>query len=116
MPEQDANVREVIFHSIKLLTRWTIVMFISVVLVAGLGFYDSIQQRNQITRVAVSNNNALCALRLDVQKRYENGIDFLIKHPEGIEGVSNETIARGLESQKATLDALSNLECPDASS
>lgn len=113
MPEQSEEIREVIFRSIRTLTRWTVVLFLSVVLVAGLGFYDSIKQRNQITSVSINNRTALCALRLDVQKRYENGIDFLIKHPEGIEGISNETIARSLEAQKATLEALNSLDCPE---
>lgn len=61
----------------------------------------------------VSNNNreALCALRSDVQKRHDNGVQFLKQHPRGIPGIDADAIKVSLKNQQATLDALSGLDC-----
>lgn len=55
---------------------------------------------------------ALCALKSDLQRRYDDGVNFLAKHPNGIPGVSSADIERSLANQQSTLDALSLLTCP----
>ena len=64
-----------------------------------------------IERVAVETNFALCALKADIQRRYDNGVDFLERNPQGIPGLSATEIGRSLESQRSTLEALESLEC-----
>lgn len=52
---------------------------------------------------------SLCTFRNDIQLRYENGVIFLEKHPEGIPGFSTNDILLSLDNQRRTLDSLQHL-------
>ena len=65
----------------------------------------------RIERVALETNSALCALKADIQRRYDNGVSFLERNPQGIPGLSAAEIGRSLESQRSTLTALDSLKC-----
>jgi hypothetical protein len=54
---------------------------------------------------------ALCALRVDLERRVQASQDFLREHPEGIPGIPTATIKQGIDNQKKTIDALGFLEC-----
>lgn len=111
MPDKDPDIRAQILHSIKLLSRATIVLYLSVVLVAGLGFWSAQQQRKALARETEKTVMALCTFRADLQRRYEAGVDFLRENPDGIPGITAEDLQRSLDNQKSTLDALEGLPC-----
>src|SRR4029453_9862499 len=111
MPDQDPTIREAILHSIKVLSRWTLALFLSILLVFGLELWNAAQQRAAVARVAEQTLDALCTFRLDLQRRYDDGVEFPGEHPEGIPGISAADIQRSLDNQKATLDSLSGLPC-----
>lgn len=60
---------------------------------------------------ANTNNDALCALRVDLQKRVANSQTFLKENPEGIPGISVRIVQDGIENQQRTISALSGLSC-----
>lgn len=60
---------------------------------------------------AFETNQALCTFKQDLQVRYDNGVQFLVDNPEGIPGISAADIQRSLSNQRATLEALSDLNC-----
>jgi hypothetical protein len=111
MPEYDLAVREAILHSIKVLSRWTIILFLSLVLVTSLGFYDALQRRAALARVADQTLSALCTFRADLQQRYDDGVQFLEDNPDGIPGFSAAAIRHALSNQRRTLTSLAGLPC-----
>lgn len=113
MPNSDPKIREELIRSIRRLTFWTITLFISLALISTIGLVDSRRQAERIEDVAYNNRNAMCQFRFDLERRYENSIEFLKDNPEGIPGLPVATLRRSLEGQKATLDALSSLQCRD---
>jgi len=112
VPDKDPDIRIAIFHSIRLLGVWTAVLYgvVALALVAGLIFANS--QRNDLRDVQDETVTALCTFRDDLQRRYDDGIKFLVNHPEGIPGISAADIQRSLENQRATLKSLAELPCP----
>jgi len=54
---------------------------------------------------------ALCAFKVDLEKRHANGLEFLREHPNGIPGITAAELQRAINTQKATLDALGILNC-----
>lgn len=58
-----------------------------------------------------NNRQALCALRLDLERRVESSKTFLRDHPEGIAGISAKTIQDGIDNQERTIAALGGLDC-----
>lgn len=63
-------------------------------------------------RANSQSNDALCALRGDLQRRVVTSREFLVEHPDGIPGISAKTIRDGIDNQKRTIVALSGLSCP----
>lgn len=60
---------------------------------------------------ARGNQDALCALRHDLQDRVAVSERFLAEHPEGALGLSAKTIRTSLDGQRRTIRALSELSC-----
>lgn len=54
---------------------------------------------------------ALCALREDIERRVEGSREFLRDHPEGIAGISASAIRVSLEGQERTVMVLASLDC-----
>lgn len=71
---------------------------------------DGAIRTNRISQQA--DNQALCSLRADVQKRVDSGRAFLTKHPYGIPGISAPTLQTTVNNSQRTVDALSALVCP----
>ena len=88
-----------------------IVMLSSIILFIMAQSNAATQRR--LEQVSTETHGALCTLKLDIRTRYENGREFLEKHPQGIEGISREEIKQSLENQLSTLRALDTLECDD---
>jgi len=111
MPDKDPDVRIAIFHSIRLLGLWTAILYgvVCLMLVGGLIFAQV--QRNRIADVSNKTVSALCTFKEDLQQRYDDGVKFLVNHPEGVAGISPGDIQRTLDNQRATLKSLAELPC-----
>lgn len=83
----------------------------------GLGKDSS--QEDRITRIVAANQarglrteQALCALRSDVERRIQASSDFLAVHPEGLPGlISPAELRKSQADQQRTVVALSGLKC-----
>lgn len=62
-------------------------------------------------QIAHNNNQTLCALKNDLQVRYDAGQAFLKDHPNGIPGIPRSALLVSLRNQRATLESLKNLDC-----
>ncbi len=77
-----------------------------------LGYRDSNEKRHEIAKIATTNNKALCALRADLVSSVNKGTEFLIRHPDGLLGISAASIQDRVAEQEKTLKALDILACP----
>jgi hypothetical protein len=111
MPDRDPDVRAAIEHSIKVIRNWTVVLFLALILVTAIGFYDTLQRRTELARVATQTIGALCTFRADLQQRYDDGVEFLQDNPDGIPGFSAAAIRQSLNNQQRTLTSLAGLPC-----
>lgn len=96
-----------------------IVVF-AVSVMAALVWFAAVQsgQRSDLADVAVETHTALCSLRADLQVRYDANARLLKEHPGDPVRAYNLVIPRAtlkssVASQKATLDALGSLNCPE---
>lgn len=87
--------------------------------VTGLMFWQAYrlgQQAAEVKQVAVTTHDALCAFKLDLQRRYNDNRKLLRDHPEdpvrafGLE-IPRATLESSVANQKATLEALSIVRC-----
>lgn len=81
---------------------------------AGLIAFVAVNEaarRDELSRVALSTNHALCVLRSDLEQRVADSAQFLLDHPNGFGGISAATIQQGIDNQQRTIDALSDLRC-----
>lgn len=60
---------------------------------------------------AIRNKDALCAIRHDSERRVELGEEFLKEHPNGIPGISIDSLRRSTSNAKQTVQSLSSLNC-----
>lgn len=74
-------------------------------------FVQRSHDQAQVEALARDTNAALCTFKSSLQQRYDDGVVFLENNPDGIPGISGADIERSLANQKATLDALSELDC-----
>ena len=113
MPDRDPDVRIAIEHSIKVLSRWTIALYIAVAAVLGYGLLANRAVVNAQQESTTRIDHALCTFVDDLQRRVDASREFLQKHPghEPIPGISRADFRRSIENQKRTLDSLEGLEC-----
>jgi type II secretory pathway pseudopilin PulG len=98
---------------------WIVVAFLALLLVvaavAAISALTAIHASRQTARVVRSNTRAsvaLCALRLDLERRVDGSIKFLTEHPHGFSGISARAIQAGIDNQERTIVALKVLRCP----
>ena len=113
MPDRDPDVRIAIEHSIRVLGRWTAGLYLVVAALLVAAVIWGAAQRAQLRDIQGQTVGALCTFTLDLQHRYDDGVQFLLKHPEGIPGISAADIQRSLHNQKATLGSLKGLPCEE---
>ena len=87
-----------------------------VILSATLVFFNARSNgrtQDRLKSVAVETHTALCTLHDDLEQRLESTLEYLDKHPghEPIPGITRATLRTSVRNQRATLDALSNLNC-----
>jgi hypothetical protein len=78
----------------------TLVLYLVMV---GLGLY--------VLKTSNSATKALCSVRLESQKRVEEGSVFLKEHPNGFAGIAPGNLKRSIRDSQDTVDALSGLDC-----
>ncbi|HSE44960.1 MAG TPA: hypothetical protein VLA89_06495 [Gemmatimonadales bacterium] len=71
---------------------------------------------NEVKNVAITTHDSLCAFKQDLQTRYDSGSKVLNQHPEDpvrIYGlvVPRSQLVQSNQSQAATLESLSALDC-----
>lgn len=101
-PEAADNVIGTIQASLRKLTNATIILYVVAILIAvAAGF------------TANQNREAACALRADVERRVDEGKNFLIAHPNGLPklGFSRAELQDTVDNQQRTVDALGGLIC-----
>lgn len=124
--EQDPHAGEPdpvdrILKALRLVGAATIFLFVLIFGVVGYLAWDAQVERedlekvaHEVAEVAISTNEALCAVRLNFEQRIESSEEFLREHPEGFAGVSAEEIIRSINEEKQTLRALSGIDCPES--
>lgn len=60
---------------------------------------------------SADNTEALCAIRHDAERRVAFGEEFLKENPNGIPGISADSLRRSTANSKQTVRSLSNLSC-----
>jgi hypothetical protein len=112
-PDRDPDVRIAIEHSIKMLSRYTVVLFVSVALVFGWGLYGAHQQRDDLAEATDRMDRALCAFVADLERRVETTVRYLDRHDrsEMPEGITRQDLRRSIANQRMTLESLSALDC-----
>lgn len=84
-----------------------IVMFAFLGLTCGvLGYY--------VAKVSAENKKGLCAVKGENIKRVALGVQFLQENPNGIPGISVDSLKRSTRNAQQTVDALSSVSCSDA--
>jgi hypothetical protein len=101
--------------SVQRAFRWLVISTIAMyIAVAAMGIYfyvDAANARAHLAMVANDTNNALCALRGDLERRVIVDAAFLEENPEGLPGLPARLIREGIENQERTIAALSGLDC-----
>ena len=99
-------------EALKKLTRWTVVLYVLLVLAIGFSYVTRVSDLNRVEETASTVNVALCAFRLDVERRIEDTVRFLENHPQGIAGIPREQVKTSIQAQRQTARALRILDCP----
>ena len=106
------GVAVAIQEALKKLTRWTVVLYVLLVLAVGFSYVTRVNDLNRVEATAATVNTALCTFRLDLERRVVDTARFLENHPQGIAGIPREQIKTSLQAQRQTVRALKILECP----
>jgi hypothetical protein len=99
-------------EALKTLTRWTVVLYVLLVLVVGVSYVTRVNDLNDVRESAATVNEALCAFRLDLERRVLDTARFLENHPQGIAGIPREQLKTSIQAQRQTVRALRILDCP----
>lgn len=91
-----------------------VLAWLAAIIVGCVAFQANANQTEKIDNNAQLTNDALCALRGDLEVRVKGSTDFLVKHPTGIAGITAAQIQEGIKNQERTIAALSILDCPPA--
>lgn len=72
-------------------------------------------QNRGVQHLAEETHASLCALKGDLERRYESGSDYVRDVEAGrrkpVPGITPADLERSLQNQRATLSALSRLHC-----
>ena len=92
--------------------RWQLVLvYVLVVAVGAVGLTSIRDVAEKADTNAMVTNDALCALRLDLERRVAASEQFLREHPNGVAEIPAKTIRDGITNQQRTIKALSQLSC-----
>jgi hypothetical protein len=114
------------FASLNFKVTFGLGMIVVTIICVWLGMFwlsaRTADQAAKLRTVAVTTHNAICYLRADVQRKHDDAVVYLKKHPYGVVSpstqaiiISADEIQRDIASRKQTLDALAQggLNCDD---
>lgn len=109
---ENAEVTPTVFRdNLRALTGTVIALIMLVVAtIAGFVVYAVIAQTHAQHQTD-DINAALCTFTQDLQTRVDDSKQFLVDHPDGIQGISAASIQQSIDNQERTLDSLSKLDC-----
>jgi hypothetical protein len=87
-------------RSLRVLIVLTVVLY---VILGGVAFYTY--------QLGQKNKRALCTIRANAQTRADATQDFLLRHPNGIPGVTVLDLNRSINAYRATVHALDDVNC-----
>lgn len=70
-----------------------------------------VQQNRHLARDGKQAHDGLCVLKDDYRHRVRDSKEFLILHPNGIDGISRSAILNSIANLQATIDALNIIHC-----
>lgn len=112
MTEQEkADIAAQLRRTLRVLGIATVALYLVVVVAVFLVYRDANQKRDALRRDEVNTTAALCALRVDVERRIESSQGFLKEHPDGIPGFNAAAVKASLVNSQRTVKALSGLTC-----
>jgi uncharacterized protein (DUF1786 family) len=109
--EQQVKDKDILQTQLRRLVRATIVLYLALGLVGGYAYIQAVQGRAELEAATEQTTTALCTLRADLERRVEVSREFLEKNPDGIPGITAETIQQGIDNQQRTIGALASLNC-----
>ena len=74
------------------------------------GAWQTLENR-ELARDGDEAHDALCVLKLDLERRVGTSRQFLKDNPQGIPGIPPQVIRNGIRNQQATIDSLDKLDC-----
>ena len=98
-------------RGLRVLTVATVVLYLVLATIGVVGYLDGAHRRAEIAKVALETHSALCVFVDDLERRVETSEQFLKDNPDGIPGISNETIQTSINNQLLTIDSLRGLGC-----
>lgn len=115
MPDRDPDVRLAIEHSIKVLGRFTLILYVAVAVVLGAAVLANRNNVSNAQEETARIDKALCAFTADLERRVELTRDLLDRsnHREPVPGITRADLRRSIQNQRMTLDSLSGLECDE---
>ena len=94
-------------HTAKELRRWirvlgamTVVLYL---VMGGVAAYTY--------TLGQKNKRALCTIRKNAETRASQAQQFLLKHPNGIAGISTLDLQRSINAYQSTVHALADVDC-----
>lgn len=107
----DEDVRSPIHAALRRLVIATVALYLVLAVLGAFAFGVVTHQRQDLETIAISTNDALCTLRADLERRIADSAQFLVDHPNGIQGITALAIQQGIDNQQKTVDALDELDC-----
>jgi len=98
-------------RGLRVLTVATVVLYLVLATIGVVGYLDGAHRRAEIAELADKTHAALCVFVDDLERRVEISEQFLKDNPNGIPGISDETIQTSIDNQLRTIDTLSGLGC-----
>ena len=111
MPTTLPPVAAQLKRELRLVSIATVVLYVVVLATLVFVWFDSKSTDATLRRETVRTTNALCTFREDLARRARETQNFLAEHPEGIPGISANTLRQSVINQQQTVNALQDLDC-----
>lgn len=109
--EADGTVVDEFKDTVRSLVKWVIVLVILVLAFGCAGAVYAVWDKAETRQDVAEINGALCTFKGDLVVRVQSAEQFLKDHPDGLEGISAESIQQSIDNQQRTINSLSQLNC-----
>lgn len=107
----DGTVADEFNDTVRALVRWVIALVLTVLVLGGAAVVYAVQDKAETRQDVAEINGALCTLKGDLVVRVQAAEQFLKDHPDGLHGISAESIQQSIDNQQRTINSLSQLNC-----